>query len=230
LLYQRRDTYEYIEFIRGMWETIDEVKNYFSLMSNEERRRLQNYTFDELWDDFWIRRHSGVNDHTLNRSRTKYSQIQPYIKDIVKETRGKVGEEAPWGFPKGRKNSGENPVMCAVREFEEETHISRDTLQVWDKTSLTENFIGSDGRSYATVYYIAEYKPSDPPLTQKECDLPSLIETPKGIRKYTASNEAFRIQWFSLKDAQKKLPQFRQDILSKASKCINEQLNKDKDS
>ena len=36
LLYQRRDTYEYIEFIRGMWETIDEVKNYFSLMSNEE--------------------------------------------------------------------------------------------------------------------------------------------------------------------------------------------------
>lgn len=228
LLYQRRDTYEYIEFIRGTWETIDEVKNYFSLMSNEERCRLQNHTFDKLWDDFWIRRHSGVNDHTLTRSRNKYAQIEPYINDIIKETRG-LGDEAPWGFPKGRKNSGENPVMCAVREFEEETHINRDTLHVWD-TPLTENFIGSDGRSYATVYYIAEYKPLDAPLTQEECELPSLIETPKGIRKYTASNEAFRIRWFSLEDARKKLPRFRQDILFQAATYIDERLNKKSES
>ena len=226
LLYQRRDTYEYIEFIRGMWETIDEVKNFFSLMSNEERSRLQDHTFDELWDDFWIRRPSGLNDHTLSRSRTKYSQIQPYIKDLIKETRGRVGDKAPWGFPKGRKNSGENPLMCAVREFEEETHIKRDTLQVWDMPVLTENFIGSDDRSYATVYYIAEYKPLDAPLTQEECELPSLIETPKGIRKYTASTEAFRIQWFSFEDARKKLPPFRQDILFQAVKYIDERLNK----
>ena len=120
--------------------------------------------------------------------------------------------------------------MCAVREFEEETHISRDTLQVWDTTPLTENFIGSDGRSYATVYYMAEYKPSESPLTQKECELTSLIETPKGIRKYTASNEAFRIQWFSFKDAQEKLPQFRQDILFQAAKYIDVQLDKNKKS
>jgi len=208
-----------------MWETIDEVKKYFSLMSNEERRRLQDYTFEELWDDFWIRRHSGVNDHTLSRSRNKYIQIQPYIKDIIKETKG-LGDEAPWGFPKGRKNSGENSVMCAVREFEEETHINRETLQVWDTISLTENFIGSDERPYATVYYIAEYKPLDAPLTQEECELPPLIETPKGIRKYTASNEAFRIQWFSFEDAQEKIPWFRQEILSQAVKCIDERLNK----
>ena len=226
LLYQRRDTYEYIEFIRGMWETIDEVKIFFSLMSNEERRRIQNHTFEELWDDFWIRHNSGMNDHTLIRSRTKYSQIQPYIKDIIKETKSEVGEEAPWGFPKGRKNSGEAQVMCAVREFEEETHINRNIIQVWDMPSLTENFIGSDNRPYSTVYYIAEYKPVETPLTQEECKLPSLIETPKGIRKYTASNEAFRIKWFSFEDALEKLPPFRQVILFQATKHINERLNK----
>ena len=33
LLYQRRDTYEYIEFVRGMWETMEDVKRFFSLMS-----------------------------------------------------------------------------------------------------------------------------------------------------------------------------------------------------
>ena len=224
LLYQRRDTYEYIEFIRGMWDTIDEVKNFFSLMSNEERRRIQNHTFDELWNDFWVRRPSGLNDHTLNRSRTKYDQIQPYIKDIINETEGGIGEEAPWGFPKGRKNSGETAVMCAVREFEEETHINRETLQVWDKTTIIENFMGSDDRPYSTVYYIAEYKPLEAPLTPEGCILPSLIETPKGIRKYTASNEAFRIQWFSFEDAQEKLPPFRQVILSQAMKHIDKQL------
>ena len=225
LLYQRRDTYEYIEFIRGMWENIEDVKIFFSLMSVEERHRLVNHTFDELWTDFWIRRPSSLADHTLSRPRTKYAQIQPYIKEIIEETNA-IGEEAPWGFPKGRKNSGENSVMCAVREFEEETHINRDTIHVWDSPSLTENFIGSDNRQYATVYYIAEYKSSDAPLTQAECKLPPLIETPKGIRKYTASNEAFRIKWFSLEEAQEKLPRFRQMILSQASQCIDERLRK----
>ena len=225
LLYQRRDTYEYIEFIRGMWENIEDVKIFFSLMSVEERHRLVNHTFDELWNDFWIRRQSSLNDHSLNRPRTKYAQIKPFIEDIIKETSA-IGEEAPWGFPKGRKNSGENSVMCAVREFEEETHINRDTIHVWDSPSLTENFIGSDNRQYATVYYIAEYKSSDAPLTQAECKLPPLIETPKGIRKYTASNEAFRIKWFSLEEAQEKLPRFRQMILSQASQCIDDRLRK----
>ena len=219
LLYQRRDTYEYIEFIRGMWENIDDVKNFFSLMSVEERHRLANHTFDELWNDFWIRRQSSLNDHTLSRPRNKYAQIAPFIKEIIEETSA-MGEEAPWGFPKGRKNSGENSVMCAVREFEEETHINRDNIEVWDTLSLTENFIGSDNRQYATVYYIAEYKPSNAPLTHEECKLPALIETPKGIRKYTASNEAFRVQWFPFKEAWEKLPQFRQVILSQAATCI----------
>ena len=117
-------------------------------------------------------------------------------------------------------------MMCAVREFEEETHINRDTIQVWDSPSLTENFVGSDNRQYATVYYIAEYKPSGAPLTQEECKLPPLIETPKGISKYTASNEAFRIKWFSLEEAQEKLPRFRQMILSQASQCIDDRLRK----
>ena len=225
LLYQRRDTYEYIEFIRGMWENIDDVKIFFSLMSAEERHRLLNHTFDELWNDFWVRHTSGLKDHTLSRPRTKYAQIEPFIKNIIEETSAN-GEEAPWGFPKGRKNSGENQIMCAVREFEEETHINRECIQVWDTPSLTENFIGSDNRQYATVYYIAEYKPSPPPLSQDECKLPPLIETPNGIRKYTASNEAFRVQWFSFDEAQDKLPRFRQTILSQASKCVAERLSK----
>ena len=223
LLYQRRDTYEYIEFIRGIWENINDVKKFFSLMSVEERHRLANYTFDELWNDFWIRRPSRLNDNPLSRPRTKYAQIEPFIKDIIEETSAN-GEEAPWGFPKGRKNSGENQIVCAVREFAEETNINPNSIQVWDSFSLTENFIGSDDRQYATIYYIAEYKPSEAPLTPNECKLPSLIETPKGIRKYTASTEAFRIKWFSFDEALEKLPRYRQEILTQASKCIAEHL------
>lgn len=225
LLYQRRDTYEYIEFMRGMWENIDDVKKFFALMSIEERQRLLNHTFDELWNDFWIRHSSGLKDFTLSRPRTKYAQIEPFIKTIIEETSAN-GEESPWGFPKGRKNAGELPLMCAVREFEEETHINRESIQVWNGPSFTENFVGSDNRLYSTVYYIAEYMPSIPPLTREECKLPPLIETPKGIRKYTASNEAFRVKWFSFDEAEDKLPQFRRAILSQASKCIAEHLSK----
>ena len=52
-LFRRRDTFEYMDFIRGLWND-STVKTLFVLMTKEERSRLRNYMFQELWDDLWI--------------------------------------------------------------------------------------------------------------------------------------------------------------------------------
>lgn len=61
-----------------------------------------------------------------------------------------------WEFPKGRRNFNERDVLCALREFEEETGISRDEISVVDNMSpFEEIFIGSDHKSYKYRYFLA---------------------------------------------------------------------------
>lgn len=66
------------------------------------------------------------------------------------------------GFPKGRKNSGgESDIECALREFEEETQISRDSITLEkDEDSgefirFEENYRGSDNKLYKSIFYVA---------------------------------------------------------------------------
>ncbi len=228
LLYQRRDTYEYIEFIRGNWDTLDEAKAYCGLMSAEERYRLVGYTFDELWDDFWLRRPSALKTEAVARAQNKYQQVQPFLMELLRQTSAS-SRSAPWGFPKGRKNVGESAFKCAIREFEEETRISRRDFRIQPCIKpVVENFVGSDNRDYATVYFVAQYepsgrrgvdgspsvgRPSDVVLTLDQCALPPLVPTPKGIRKLTVSNEAFRLGWFTEKQAVAALTNFRARLL-----------------
>ncbi len=235
LLFQRRDTYEYIEFLRGLWATDDEVRILLSLMSREERRRIREYLFDELWDDFWVRRSARMYVDTAPRARAKYASVRPRLGEFL-DTTCTAAAEAPYGFPSGRKNSGEGTIECALREFEEETRIDRHDVVVWrDVKPLVENFLGSNGKHYCRIYYVAEFAPrwARAPLfgarpggeETKSGDLsldplPRLVATPNGIRKLTVTNEAYRIGWFYPGEAMGKLDARRQAILKKVINTI----------
>ena len=226
LLYQRRDTYEYIEFVKGMWETKAQALRFFSLMSEEERRRLQEHSFDDLWNDFWIRRASAANVDMINRAKAKYERIRPFIEEMIASTTA-LGPAAPWGFPKGRKNVGESGTACALREFEEETRMPRSSVTLVPETHpIEEHYRGSDGRQYSTVYYMAQYFPENltrggtTELKAAQCATPPLLATPHGIRKHTASNEAYRVRWFPLSEALKLLDPYRQEVLAQVKRII----------
>ena len=57
-------------------------------------------------------------------------------------------------LPKGRKKQGEAPETAALREFEEETRIPIDKIEKSDNNVHLEHFVGSDDKSYRTVYYV----------------------------------------------------------------------------
>lgn len=60
------------------------------------------------------------------------------------------------GFPKGRKNSGgESEINCALREFEEETHINRSSITLVPNARFEENYRGSDNKNYRSVFFLA---------------------------------------------------------------------------
>jgi 8-oxo-dGTP pyrophosphatase MutT (NUDIX family) len=69
--------------------------------------------------------------------------------------------EPEWGFPKGRRMRGETDLACAVREFGEETNVSRDAYIVLKNIVLEETFVGLNKIQYKHIYFVALLKHPD---------------------------------------------------------------------
>jgi len=168
LLAQRRNSYGFIDFVRGKYKTdnIDGINTIFQNMTPDEINKVKTLTFDELWITMWNNDEERINslkkEYTL--SLNKYNELKEN-KDLDANLDFYLNNVKPhynineWGFPKGRKNRNENNRDCAIREFEEETNINRSNFNVIDFIDpIEENFIGTNGLKYRNVYYIAELK------------------------------------------------------------------------
>jgi len=202
LLSQRRDTIEYTEFIRGRY-TFQELETFFKNMTFEERERIEKYSFDELWDDLWV-------DH----SNTFYKEIKPrasirfdtnkYLieKYLCNTTTCQL--EPSWGFPKGRRNSKESEIDCAFREFNEESTLCLNYINLLNTAPVTEVFKGTNDKMYSTVYYIAQ---TNERLEWKKQKLYGRIRTE------TISEEISNLRWCTLGEALLLLKPWRQKLL-----------------
>lgn len=190
LLYQKRDNFEYMDLIRGLWK-FENLSFMFSMLSPDERYRIRNYIFKELWDDLWVSHDTRIYKEDYHRSRKRFEILKPYIPNILKTTTSKTSS-SPWGFPKGKKEFiEENDLECALREFSEETHIPVTKDHIVCNSPLSELFEGSNKRIYETHYYIAKFD--------------STIKSPttrlKGIRKKAVSDEVYKIKWLKFDEA-----------------------------
>ncbi|MCA9750219.1 MAG: NUDIX domain-containing protein [Romboutsia sp.] len=211
LLYQRRDSFEYMDFLRGVWRNVGQLPALFSSMTTKERKRIREYTFDELWDDLWIEHNSKIYIDGYSRGKRKYDSIKDKIPNLLDTTKSHI-EEPPWGFPKGKKNSQyEKDLDCALREFQEETRLIRGLINIENYTPISENFKGSNGKAYATHYYIA---------STKNPIYPEKIQTPNGIRKDAVSEEASDIKWYTYNEAIELLNPQRRSLLKEVYDTI----------
>ena len=211
LLYQRRDSYEYIDFVRGIWASEQFLPKMFSLMTKEERQRLLSYDFDMLWDDLWVIHNCKIYRDGYERGKRKYESIKSKIPAIIESTSSSI-DEPPWGFPKGKKNSlNESNIECALREFHEETHLPIETVKLLDCKPFVETYSGSNNKNYCTYYYLAEC-PTILPVEK--------IDTPQCIRKSAVSEEAADVRWLKYEEARLKLNPKRQQILKKVMEIL----------
>ncbi len=212
LLYRRRDTFEYIDFLRGGWHSEDALPHLFSMMTPEERDRLGKYSLRELWDDLWVEHECKIYKDGFIRAKRKYDTVADKIADILSRTESRLSQP-PMGWPKGKKNvTREDPIDCAVREFVEETRIDLTRDNVWSDMPYIENFRGGNGRQYRTYYYVAYI-----PYPQ----MPVPIATPQCIRKSTISEEAAELHWLGFLEACSQLNYKRQVLLTKILERIN---------
>ena len=157
-LIQRKHTVNYVQFIRGLYDEceIDKLIILFSRLTNEEYNKIKNNTFDELWKDIWGGNNNSQDDY--NNSKNKFNFTKNYLMNIIDKIILKY-DHPEWEFPKGRKNEDESDYDCAIREFEEETGISKNDIIILDKLHpIVENIIGSNEKEYKMIYYVGILK------------------------------------------------------------------------
>ena len=231
LIYQRRDTFEYMDFLRGAWSDERQLPLLFSGMCIGERERVRQYPHDALWDDLIIDHDCKLYKDGYPKAKRKFETIKDKIPHLLDTTMSYV-VEPPWGFPKGKKsNPLEDPIDCALRETSEETRIKLflngepDESQsdgvfarIWNIKPFFESFKGSNGKIYNTYYYLVELA---------EMKVSEKIPTPHCIRKETLSDEARDLRWVTYEEACSLLNPRRQNILKRAShiiRCLRQEI------
>ena len=166
LLIRRKDSIGYVEFMRGKYNIYSKLylTNIISEMTMEEKQRILTNDFDTLWKNLW-----GDDINTQYRgeekiSREKFESLKYGIDNndneysletLINESKSQW-LETEWGFPKGRHNNQEKDLLCALREFEEETGYSRLSINiVQNLVPFEEIFTGSNYKSYKHKYYVA---------------------------------------------------------------------------
>jgi len=102
----------------------------------------------------------GNIEHSIGDSRFFQSSAQSNVITLEKiiENSGTQWKETEWEFPKGRRNSQEKDLDCAIREFEEETGYSSNYIKVIENLlPFEEIFIGSNHKSYKHKYFLAYF-------------------------------------------------------------------------
>jgi 8-oxo-dGTP pyrophosphatase MutT (NUDIX family) len=216
LMIRRKDSFGYIDFLRGKYilHNIEQLQNMFNEMSVEEREKIKTHNFETLWKNMWSDIHLGTQYRSEELSSqkkfdilkngitigTEYVSLETLINDSTTKWK-----ETEWEFPKGRRNFQEKDLDCAIREFEEETGISKKDLTIIENiVPFEEIFIGSNHKSYKHKYFLAY-------MDTKEED--------KNVSLYNyQQTEVSKIEWKSLEDC---LESIRPYNLEKKQLIIN---------
>lgn len=169
IMIQRKDSLSFMEFVRGKY-TVDDfvyIKQLLNYMTENEKKMLLNNSFDEIWNYTWCQNTQTGFKHTKEyiESKQKFEYITNYsdIKTLLTSSISNNNLfEQEWGFPKGRKKLKELDVDCAIREFCEETQLTKNDILIHDNIlPFQEIFFGTNNILYKHVYYIAKLMKED---------------------------------------------------------------------
>lgn len=153
--------------IRGKYSSanIEHMQVYIDSMTNHEKDLMSTKDFGELWEYMWGGVLSNRKNHDRAHAEIKFTNSRDIILECI-QTSTTSWEHPEWEFPKGRMQQGETDIECALREFEEETHISINTINVvYNICPFEEVYKGSNDKMYQITYFLAKLKDEEPNLS-----------------------------------------------------------------
>lgn len=194
LMIRRKNSLNYIEFIRGKYDIKDKqhIGKMLKYMTKEENLRIKSENFEDMWNDLWKETaKSKAYQKEFNMSKTKFEELKSNsFYELIETDNLSTYLEPEWGFPKGRRNIAEKNLDCAVREFYEETNYSLSQMHVLERLNcLEEEYEGSNQVQYKHVYYIGT----------------SQDDENSELNNIDNINEIGEIGWFTIPEALEKI-------------------------
>ena len=196
LLIRRKDSLNYIEFLRGKYDinNLKFIHIMFTEMTIDERKRIKDNDFDTLWIDLWNNKKKNKKNN-YDEAKAQFYLFKNGYKignlfinlDIILDKTESIYQYPEWGFPKGKRNNREKNITTALREFYEETAIKLSNIKVINQlNTLDEIFKASNDVKYKHTYYIAN----------TNNDVKPIIENDNKVQK----REIGDIGWFSYQE------------------------------
>ncbi len=154
LLVNRRHSLNYIDFIRGKYNVNDTklIYNICSFMSSHEIEMIKNNDFNNLWSELWLKnayKKKYLEEMKLSNIKFTHLKNMGVLNKITTEY-----SSTEWEIPKGRKNSNETNLKCAIREFKEETSLEIDDYHIISSLDpIHDLFIGTNNKEYKHIFY-----------------------------------------------------------------------------
>lgn len=180
ILIERPYSYEFIEWTSNLLnpeKSLEELKLLTDKMTETEKRYIIQYKIATIADmTFKTKIKNNRSSVTIEqrfqrRQQISYINMEMLKKYVEESTLNYISEESKYDIPKGRLKLFEDPQTGALREFEEETGISRNNLKLINIPPYIMEFSDND-INYEYIYYYAQ-------LTTKE----NLSNNIKKIRK-----------------------------------------------
>lgn len=200
---QRKDSLAFMEFIRGKYDVADEryIKKLLCGMTHYERALIKDSNFEFLWNHVWYQPSIPRLSLEFETAKSKFDALTQdrHLYEYIDNTCTPYSESER-GFPKGRRKLKENDVICALREFSEETGFLDSDIDVHtDIGPFEEIFYGTNNVLYRHVYYLAR-------MLKENSDDPKI--DPNNINQ---AREVRSIQWFNKTETLSHIREYNQE-------------------
>lgn len=166
LMICRKHSFGFISIICGKYSSTnpEQIQVYIDSMTNNEKTLVFTKNFGELWEYMWGSISSNRKNHDREHAEVKFLNVRDVLLECI--TNSTTNWECPeWEFPKGRMQHGETDIECALREFEEETHIASHNINIiYNICPFEEIYKGSNTKMYQITYFLAKLKNEEPNL------------------------------------------------------------------
>jgi 8-oxo-dGTP pyrophosphatase MutT (NUDIX family) len=191
LMIKRRCTYAFSLFVVGGYNSLFEAQNLANQMTMAEKNIILHGDFGIAYFHAFGCRRDALKDkrHYDRLEKIFYSHNTDRLNGILKNSSyGNLN----WEFPKGRKEASENDIVAAMREFEEETGITKYNI-LWNAKPYFVSFTDG-GIKYKYSIYTAIS--SDEPLFDpavKNCEISEISWVPASSATHLLRGDFFGV-------------------------------------
>lgn len=227
LMVSRRNTFTYIEFLRGLYDILDTkyIQNMFNKMNIDEKKDILTNNFKLLWENIWLNNvnnrknktefYKGIIKFNILKNGfykdNNFYNLQYYFDNSKTEY-----NEPEWYFPKGKKDKDETEIDSSLREFIEETNIDAKNIKIYPDIKLEEIHIGSNNKKYKTILFLSEYIGDN--------HLQIIEDFNNNIKNNFQKIEIGNIKWISLEELKKYFRKYELSKIELVNKII-EKIN-----